>query len=137
MTRMRLKLPAEASSCRAARELLRRLKDSIPAAVLADMELAADELLTQSLLVQPSASDTITFEMDATRYEVTIAVEDVADHLGPRPVTADDAATLGLVVVDQVADRWGMERRGDVIRAWATFALPSPADGDVRPAAAS
>jgi len=135
---MRLKLPAEASSCRAARELLRRLKDSIPAAVLADMELAADELLTQSLLVQPPANGTITFEMDASRYEVTMAVEDVADPVGPpRPITADDAATLGLVVVDQVADRWGMEQHGDVIRTWATFALPSPADEDVRPAAAS
>jgi hypothetical protein len=125
---MRLKLPTEASSCRAAREFLRRLKDSIPAPVLQDMELAADELVTLSLLVEPPVNDTLTFEILATREEVTIAVEDAADPLGPKPVTAGDAPTLGLVVVDQVADRWGMENSDGVIRTWATFVLASPAD---------
>ena len=128
MTRMRLQLPADATSCRAAREFIGRLSDSIPDAVLRDMELAADELVTQSVLVAPPASDRLTFEITVTRDEVTIAVEDVADPLGPHPVTADDSATLGLVVVDQVADRWGMEEDGDVIRTWATFVLPSPAN---------
>ena len=128
VTRLRLRLPAEASSCRAARELLRRFRDSVPEVILGDIELAADELVTQSFLVEPPVNETITFEIDATRDEMTIAVEDLADPLGPRPLTSHDAATLGLVVVDQVADRWGMQQDGDVIRTWATFSLPSPAD---------
>jgi hypothetical protein len=120
---MRLTLPVEAISSRAARDFVRRLGGSIPAPVLADMELAADELVTQSLLVAPPASETLTFEIVVGREEVTIAVEDAADPLGPRPVTADDAATLGLVMVDQVSNRWGMEQHGDVIRTWASFAV--------------
>ena len=111
--------------------MLRRFRESVPEAILRDLELAADELVTQSLLVEPPVNETITFEIDATRDEVTIAVEDLADPLGPRPVTPHDAATLGLVVVDQVADRWGMQQDGDVIRTWATFFLPSPADSVV------
>ena len=126
MTRMRLKLPADATSCRAAREMLSRLEGSIPAPVLRDMELAADELVTLSLLVEPPLNDTLTFEILATREEVTIAVEDAADPLGPQPITVGDAPTLGLVVVDQLADRWGMESSDGVIRTWATFVLPSP-----------
>ena len=123
MTRMRLTLPTDPTSSRAARDFLRRLDGSVPAPVLADMELAADELVTQSLLVAPPTSETLTFEIDVGREEVTIAVEDAADPLGPRPVTADDAAMLGLVMVDQVSDRWGLEQHGDVIRTWASFAV--------------
>jgi len=85
--------------------------------------LAADELVAQWLLVEPPVSDTLTFEIDVGRDEVTIAVEDGADPLGPRPVAARDGATLGLVVVDEVSDRWGIEEKGGVTRTWATFAV--------------
>ena len=125
---MRLKLPADARSCRAAREFLSRLEGSIPAPVLRDMEIAADELVTQSLLIEPPVQETRTFEILANRFEVTIAVEDAIDPFGPQPVGQGDAATLGLVVVDQVADRWGMESNDGVVRTWATFALPSPVE---------
>jgi hypothetical protein len=123
VTRMRLSLPAVASSTRAARDFLQRLEGSIPSAVLADMRLAADELVAQWLLVQPPVSETLTFEIDVGRDEVTIAVEHGTDPFGPRPVTAGDAAALGLAVVDEVSDRWGIEEKGGVTRAWATFAV--------------
>ena len=93
----------------------------------------ADELVTQALLVGhlDPAHDMIIFELDAGRFDVSLAVEDPTDAFRPRPPTRREEQGLGLVIVERIADRWGIERVGHVTRTWASFAVPAPQDADL------
>lgn len=133
MAVQRVELRAEARSCGAVRRLVEQLGDALPRTLVRDVSLVADELVLQSLLaggLDPER-DMIVFELDAGRYEVTVAVEDPSDAFRPRRTTDREDRGLGLVIVDEVADRWDVERRGQVTRTWASFRIPSrhPASG--------
>ena len=129
-----MELRADASSCAAARRVVEQLHEVLPDPLLQDLLLVADELVTQALLVGhlDPARDMIIFELDAGRFDVTLAVEDPTDAFRPRPPTRREEQGLGLVIIERIADRWGIERVGHVTRTWASFAVPAPHDADLR-----
>lgn len=133
MARQRIELRADPTSCAVARRLIEHLAEGLPEPLLRDLLLVADELVTQALLVGhlDPTRDMIIFELDAGRFDVTVAVEDPTDAFRPRPPTAREEQGLGLVIIERIADRWGIEREGRVTRTWATFAVPAgePATG--------
>jgi hypothetical protein len=129
-----MELRADPSSCAAARRLVEQLHEVLPDPLVQDLLLVADELVTQALLVGhlDPARDMIIFELDAGRFDVTLAVEDPTDAFRPRPPTRREEQGLGLVIIERIADRWGIERVGHVTRTWASFAVPAPQDADLR-----
>ncbi len=109
------------------------MHEVLPQPLLRDLLLVADELVTQALLVGhlDPARDMIIFELDAGRFDVTLAVEDPTDAFRPRQPTRREEQGLGLVIIERVADRWGIERVGHVTRTWASFSVPAPQDVDL------
>jgi hypothetical protein len=114
--------------------MVEQMQEVLPAPLLRDLLLVADELVTQALLVGhlDPARDMIIFELDAGRYDVTLAVEDPTDAFRPRPPTRREEQGLGLVIIERIADRWGIERVGHVTRTWASFSVRAPQDADLR-----
>ena len=133
MARQRIELRADPSSCAATRRLVEQLREVLPDPLVQDLLLVADELVTQALLVGhlDPARDMIIFELDAGRFDVTVAVEDQTDAFRPRPPTRREEQGLGLVIIERIADRWGIERVGHVTRTWASFAFPPRQDADL------
>lgn len=133
MARQRIELRADPSSCAAARRLVEQLDDVLPGSLVRDLLLVADELVTQALLVGhlDPARDMIVFELDAGRFDITVAVEDPTDAFRPRRPTPREEQGLGLVIIERTADRWGLERIGHVTRTWASFSVPAPQDADL------
>ena len=111
------------------------MHEALPPRLLRDLLLVADELVTQALLVGhlDPARDMIIFELDAGRFDVTLAVEDPSDAFRPRSPTRREEQGLGLVIIERISDRWGVERVGHVTRTWASFTVP--ATHDVEPPA--
>lgn len=134
MARQRIELRADPSSCAVARRLIEQLEEVLPSSLVGDLLLVADELVTQALLVGhlDPARDMIIFELDAGRFDITLAVEDPTDAFRPRRPTRREEQGLGLVIIERVADRWGVERVGHVTRTWASFAVPAAQDADLR-----
>ena len=134
MARQRIELRADPTSCAAARRLVEQLGEVLPDPLVEDLLLVADELVTQALLVGhlDPARDMIIFELDAGRFDVSLAVEDPTDAFRPRQPTPREEQGLGLVIIERIADRWGIERVGHVTRTWASFAVPSPQDAELR-----
>jgi anti-sigma regulatory factor (Ser/Thr protein kinase) len=132
LTRHRVSLPAQPASCRAVREIVSRLAQVLPAPVLSDVTIAADELVAQAILVAPRIDpDPITFELATTRRDITLAVEDSSEPDMSTAGTDGESETVGLAVVHRVADRWGIEKRGPMTRTWAVFEVPSPNNVDL------
>lgn len=106
------------------------MHEALPPRLLRDLLLVADELVTQALLVGhlDPARDMIIFELDAGRFDVTLAVEDPSDAFRPRPPTRREEQGLGLVIIERISDRWGVERVGHVTRTWASFTVPAAQD---------
>jgi hypothetical protein len=130
MAQQRLDLPADPGTCRVVRHLVSELSETLAAPLVEDIALVADELVTYSLLSGWPA-DPLTFEILANRHEVTVAVERTTEAFRPRNPAARDVAGFGLLLVDDLADRWGIENGGRATRTWASFAVPSPADAQV------
>ena len=132
MAHARLDLPAEAGACREVRRYLVEMRERLPVTPFDDVLVVADELVTQAVLAGPSPSATIIFEVEADDSELRVAVEDSADGERPSaPLTiSQDSGGIGLVLVNELADRWGIEHRGSTTRSWAIFAVPtSDSDG--------
>ncbi|HSL12392.1 MAG TPA: ATP-binding protein [Actinomycetota bacterium] len=133
VARQRIELQADPSSCAVARRMVEQMQEALPTSLVRDLLLVADELVTQALLVGhlDPARDMIIFELDAGRFDVTLAVEDPTDAFRPRPPTRREEQGLGLVIIERIADRWGIERVGHVTRTWASFAVPTSQNADV------
>ena len=127
MARQRFELPAHPSTCREARRVVSALDDALPASRRDDIRLVADELVTHSLSAG-TPRDMLTFELEANRHEVTVAVEDATEAFRPRNPTPREVDGFGLLLVNELADRWGIENRGRTTRTWASFAIPAPSD---------
>jgi hypothetical protein len=124
MAQARLDLPAEPGACREVRRHLVGMRERLPVTPFTDVLIVADELVTQAVLAGPSPSATIVVEVEADESELSVAVEDSADSERPAAPAAIAQDRLGLVLVNELADRWGIERRGGTTRSWAAFALP-------------
>ncbi|MER6215231.1 SpoIIE family protein phosphatase [Streptomyces sp. NPDC001674] len=112
-----------------ARHLIRAAAAAWGARERADeIELAADELMTNAL-VHTDGGGQVGMRLTAEG-RIRIEVEDASSAL-PRRRTADDWAVSGrgLMLVDRLADGWGVEPRGNGKCVWCEFSVPAAAAG--------
>ncbi|MFJ7265150.1 SpoIIE family protein phosphatase [Streptomyces sp. NPDC099050] len=94
-----------------------------------EIELAADELMTNAL-VHTDGVGAVSMRL-TPEGRIRIEVEDTSSAL-PRRREADDWAVSGrgLMLVDRLADAWGVEPRGGGKCVWCEFAVRAPAAPD-------
>ncbi|MEU3061825.1 SpoIIE family protein phosphatase [Streptomyces subrutilus] len=123
--------PGDMDAPGAVRHLIRAAVQAWGAGERADeIELAADELMTNAL-VHTDGGALVSVRLTA-QGRLRIEVEDTDSAL-PRPRDAGDweESGRGLLLVDRLADAWGVEPRGDGKSVWCEFAVPAaeaPAD---------
>ncbi|URN14805.1 MULTISPECIES: SpoIIE family protein phosphatase [Streptomyces] len=92
-----------------------------------DVELAAGELIVNALLHTDGAAVVTLRMLTARGPRVRVEVEDRSSALPRRrEAGADDVSGRGLLLVDRLADAWGVESRGTGKCVWCEFALPAP-----------
>ncbi|MFJ9797276.1 SpoIIE family protein phosphatase [Streptomyces sp. NPDC101145] len=121
-------------------EALRAARHMIHAAVRAwgareradEIELAADELMTNALLHTDGGAVVTLRMLTGHERRLRVEVEDRSSVL-PRRRDADTSGVSGrgLMLVDQLADVWGVESRGGGKCVWCEFAVPERS-GEVR-----
>ncbi|MFD9358020.1 SpoIIE family protein phosphatase [Streptomyces sp. NPDC060031] len=117
-------LPGDPDAPAMARHLIRAAVAAWGAWDQADeIELAADELMTNAL-VHTDGVGHVSMRL-TSEGRIRIEVEDTSSAL-PRPREADDWAVSGrgLMLVDRLADSWGVEPRGGGKCVWCEFAVP-------------
>jgi anti-sigma regulatory factor (Ser/Thr protein kinase) len=117
----RLELPATpAAGAAVRRELVRRLGDRATAEQLGTLRLLVTELVTNA--VMHAAAPPILVDVRLDRGRVRVEVHDHGagfEKHTPKPRGAEGG--YGLYLVEQMTERWGVERRGDT-RVW--FEMP-------------
>ncbi|MET9963569.1 SpoIIE family protein phosphatase [Streptomyces sp. NPDC006326] len=125
---LRLRLaPGDPQGPRTARHLIRAAVAAWGARERADeIELAADELMTNAL-VHTEGGGHVGMRMTAEG-RIRIEVEDSSSAL-PHRREADDwsLSGRGLLLVEQLAEEWGVEPRGGGKCVWCEFTVPVPA----------
>ncbi|MCX4776433.1 SpoIIE family protein phosphatase [Streptomyces sp. NBC_01264] len=119
--------PGDPDAPAMARHLIRAAAAAWGARDRADeIELAADELMTNAL-VHTDGADGVSMRL-TPEGRIRIEVEDTSSDL-PRRREADDWAVSGrgLMLVDRLADAWGVEPRGGGKCVWCEFAVQDPA----------
>ncbi|MEU9302524.1 SpoIIE family protein phosphatase [Streptomyces sp. NPDC048269] len=118
--------PGDTEAPTMARHLIRAAVAAWGAADMADeIELAADELMTNALVHTEGGGD-VGMRLTADG-RIRIEVEDSSSAL-PRPREAGDWAVSGrgLLLVDRLADAWGVEPRGGGKCVWCEFSVAAP-----------
>jgi signal transduction histidine kinase len=93
---------------------------------ISDIELVADELITNSL-VHTDSGATLTVELlgDA-RPRVRLEIQDSSSEWPRRRAPGETATSgRGLLLVDALAERWGVQPLGSGKSVWCEFPLPS------------
>ncbi|MFF1569748.1 SpoIIE family protein phosphatase [Streptomyces sp. NPDC058293] len=120
--------PADPQGLAETRTALRRaLEDWGFGAVADDVEVAAGELMV-NVLLHTEGGAVITLEvLPGLARRVRLWAKD-RSSVFPRRRTPGEAATSGrgLLLVDAVADCWGVEPRGEGKAVWCEFAEPEP-----------
>ncbi|WP_327417974.1 SpoIIE family protein phosphatase [Streptomyces sp. NBC_01233] len=94
-----------------------------------EIELAADELMTNALVHTDGGGD-VSMRL-TVQGRIRIEVEDTSSALPRRREAGDWAVSgRGLMLVERLADEWGVEPRGGGKCVWCEFALAGPEPGD-------
>ncbi|MGR8007092.1 SpoIIE family protein phosphatase [Streptomyces hypolithicus] len=90
-----------------------------------EIELAADELMTNALLHTDGGAVVTARVVPGAQRRLRIEVEDRSSAL-PRRRDAGEAGVSGrgLMLVDRLADVWGVESRGSGKSVWCEFVVP-------------
>jgi anti-sigma regulatory factor (Ser/Thr protein kinase) len=99
-----------------ARHAVKELCDGVPPELREDLELVVSELVTNSIRhagLRPH--DTVTVTVSVTKKRVRVEVMDVGS--GFRPPVPKPVGGWGLLLVSELADRWGVEE-GSGTRVW-------------------
>jgi anti-sigma regulatory factor (Ser/Thr protein kinase) len=130
-------LKADRAAPRAARHALDELNGRIDPELKDDIRLLVSEVVTNSVIhAQPETPGQVVLDVWASDEVVRVAVTDG----GPGFVAADpprsgERSGWGLMMVDQLADRWGVELE-DRTEVWFEFERRSrEAGGGTRPGA--
>jgi peptidoglycan/LPS O-acetylase OafA/YrhL len=126
----RIELPVSATAPRTARRIVRSLDGTVASAVVTDATIVADEFVTKAVLAAPPEKESITLEITRDRHEIIVTVDDVGDRAWAETARDGEVGNVSRAIIDTVADRWGMEKRGTETRAWATLVIPSPRVAD-------
>jgi len=94
---------------------VRELRGTIPETVLVDLELMVSELVTNAVQHgYHNGAERVHLEVATRRDGVRVAVADHGSGFEPptAAVAADRPGGRGLLIVDQLADRWGVAANG-------------------------
>lgn len=111
----------------AVRELLSDLlEDTTPAETLHDLHLLTTELVTNAVR-HAHVDEDATFDLSvvATRAAVRVAITDPGGETAPemQELNPEVPGGMGLFLVDQISDRWGVEDAGaGATRVWFELA---------------
>ena len=113
-------LPARPESAQAARRSLARLRDHLEPEILQRLRLLASELITNSVRhagVEPGSE--VLLDVSARGDSVRMCVTDHGRGFLPRGRNRaiDEPGGWGLVLLDQLTDRWGVVNNGGT-RVW-------------------
>jgi anti-sigma regulatory factor (Ser/Thr protein kinase) len=102
-------------AARSARRAVREeLKDALPKRRLADVELLVSELATNSVRhAGCDDADELSMEADVQPDRVRVRLFDPGDGFEvhtPAPPSSGSAGGYGLVLLDRLSDRWGVQR---------------------------
>jgi len=112
-----------------ARRLLRQLLGSRLDGELAAAELVVSELVTNAVLHgQRAGMNAVGLTLEETSDTLRIEVTDRGPGFSQGGAAPGDPGGWGLVVVGELADRWGIERARRGVRVWAELSLARRAD---------
>jgi anti-sigma regulatory factor (Ser/Thr protein kinase) len=115
-----LELPAEPHSAKVARDAVAGL-DGHLGDVFGDVVLVISELVTNSVRhAGLDASGAVQLTVNVEGEMVRVAVRDPGPGFKPPAAPSDPAHVggWGLVLVEQLADRWGVEHDGEATVVW-------------------
>jgi anti-sigma regulatory factor (Ser/Thr protein kinase) len=123
-----VRLPLDATAPAAARAAVAaRLRHRWTGPAFDRAELVASELVTNGVVhSDPSAEAVLAFRLELSEHAVRIEVEDPGRRgvVAPRPPDLDGGGGFGLQLVQQLSERWGLERVATGgTRVWAYVAL--------------
>ncbi|MFV0126636.1 SpoIIE family protein phosphatase [Streptomyces sp. HMX112] len=118
--------PSDPEALRSARHMIRAAVRAWGAGERADgIALVADELITNALLHTDGGAIVTLRVLTGPQRRLRVEVEDCSSAL-PRRREAGEAGVSGrgLLLVDRLADVWGVESRGGGKCVWCEFAVP-------------
>ncbi|WP_237536562.1 SpoIIE family protein phosphatase [Streptomyces sp. SID5785] len=119
--------PGDPEALSAARHMIRAAVRAWGARDRADeIELVADELVTNALMHTDGPAVVTLRVLSGPDRRLRVDVEDTSSALPRRREAGDDGVSgRGLLLVDRLADVWGVEARGGGKCVWCEFAVPS------------
>ncbi|MFD6834414.1 SpoIIE family protein phosphatase [Streptomyces diastaticus] len=118
--------PEDPEALAGARHLIRAAVRSWGSGERADeIELAADEMITNALMHTEGSAVVTLRVLTGTDRRLRVEVEDTSSALPRRREAAEDGVSgRGLLLVDRLADGWGVEARGTGKSVWCEFVVP-------------
>jgi serine phosphatase RsbU (regulator of sigma subunit)/anti-sigma regulatory factor (Ser/Thr protein kinase) len=124
---VRRQLPARPASVHLARRFARQVLEAwaVPIAVVERAGLAVSELVTNGARHSEDALE-VSLQRDDDRLRIVVfdTSHRLPDAAASGPVAEDATSGRGLMLVEAVADRWGVDSTGLSKRVWAEFDLP-------------
>jgi anti-sigma regulatory factor (Ser/Thr protein kinase) len=105
------------TAARVARQAVREeFKDALPGRRLADVELLVSELATNSIRhAGATEADELSIQADVEPDRVRVRLSDPGagfDEHTPSPPRTGGSGGYGLLLLDRLSDRWGVQREG-------------------------
>jgi anti-sigma regulatory factor (Ser/Thr protein kinase) len=125
-TRVELRLPHASSAAELGRRAVERsLRGTIPAQRLDEVKLMCDELVANAVLhARPERDGAVGLRIEVLADRVRIVVTDGSPQFEwSTRASAELAGGFGLVLVDRLADRWGLSR-GEQKAVWFEVDCP-------------
>jgi PAS domain S-box-containing protein len=121
--------PGDPEALTEARRMIRAAVDAWGAHGLADeVELAADELITNALMHTEGSAIVTLRTLRGSDRRLRVEVEDSSSALPRRREAGESGVSgRGLLLVDLLADVWGVEARGGGKAVWCEFVVPERA----------
>jgi anti-sigma regulatory factor (Ser/Thr protein kinase) len=122
-----VRLPLDATAPAAARAVVAaRLRDRLTGPAFGRAKLVASELVTNGVVHSDASEAVLVFRLELSEHAVRLEVEDPGRRgvVAPRAPDLDGGGGFGLQLVQQLSERWGLERAGTGgTRVWAYVAL--------------
>ncbi|MBV9212786.1 MAG: ATP-binding protein [Actinobacteria bacterium] len=122
VARIALWLVASPKAVHACRRALDGLSDYVPEACMHDLHVVTSELVSNSVRhTQLGPAKAVGMDVSVKPEVLRAQVTDPGPGFDPAKVPEPDAGTpggWGLYLVDQLTDRWGVERDGGLNRVW-------------------
>lgn len=121
--RVSVELPGDALAVRAARRALSSFEDDLTAEARGRLALVVTELVANAVMHSPGEGFWIRLDLAAKRDTVRVEVTAPGSGFEPprAPTRREREGGFGLVLVDRLADRWGVDG-GRATRVWAEIA---------------